>query len=59
MVMVHDNEEHMILQYLSDLGFIKKTVEYYNIKAGNLSGNLRINLKLNLTDMLTWSKFIL
>lgn len=50
MVMVHDNKEHMILQYLSDLGFIKRIVEYYNIKAGNLSGNLRINLKLNLTD---------
>lgn len=50
MVMVHDNKEHMILQYLSDLGFIKRTVEYYNIKAGNLSGNLHINLKLNLTD---------
>lgn len=49
--MVHDNEEHKILQYLSDLGFIKRTVEYYNIKAGNLSGNLHINLKLNSTEM--------
>lgn len=42
MVMVHENEEHVILQYLSDCGSIKRTVECYNIKAGNLSRNLHI-----------------
>lgn len=31
MVMVHENEEHVILQYLSDRGSIKNTVECYNI----------------------------
>lgn len=35
--MVHENEEHVILQYLSDRGSFKRTVECYNIKAGNLS----------------------
>lgn len=41
--MVHENEEHVILQYLSDRGSIKRTVhECYNIKAGNLSRNLHI-----------------
>lgn len=48
--MVHENEEHMILQYLSDHGSFKRTVEYYNIKAGNLSRNLHItgNLKIEI-----------
>lgn len=40
--MVHENEEHVILQYLSDRGSFKRTVECYNIKAGNLSRNLHI-----------------
>lgn len=38
--MVHENEEHVILQYRS----IKRTVECYNIKAGNLSKNLHITV---------------
>lgn len=42
--MVHENEEHVILQYLSDRGSCKRTVECYNIKAGNLSRNLHITV---------------
>lgn len=40
--MVHENEEHVILLYLSDRGSFKRTVECYNIKAGHLSRNLHI-----------------
>lgn len=40
--MVYENEEYVILQYLLDCGFIKRIVECYNIKVGNLFRNLYI-----------------